>query len=575
MFLPSFQEIDTVIESHLKQIALLEAKISAERAAIARQKQLRNAHFPANRCPPEVLARIFLFCRPSSWVHSTPLLAFLRVTHMCAHWRNSAIGYPALWNLVPCQNVARTDFMLARAKSVNLVYRGFGRASTMEDRRREGRLLQDMSRVQVLELHTIPDYLHAAVKAALEGPAPVLETLDLTHVLGTRWMALTPPFNGQLPRLRSLRVQDSQFPWMTSYLSQLSSLTLVRIENKISAPDMVLNLREMQCLERLDIDKVVECDEGFERTGAGLRIVMPHLSFLRLNDEEPAVYFLLESLEAPVLTDLRITELLRSGYHAEPITQTYLVSSYLKKSIASFTSCHISQNGDSIRLLAGRLRPAQPFSTRAGVEGACFELAYNIRSAWLLGGLWTNEKYDDDWLGPLAAKSMLEVVQEMTNLALLTVCIQLCMKPAVQQIMDAELWPGFLRTLPSSVTALQIVDLAQHFDFAQAFTSTVLCTLGGMHALPEGEALPPTVPRLRRLTLVTVDIDLDAPESQLKGNSNRSLLMAFLEARAAQHTRLETLDLVNCPERQRRQLADLENRGLVGEVVWRQARPRD
>jgi hypothetical protein len=265
MSLPSFEEIDTAIESHLKQIALLETKISVERGAIARQKQLRNAHSPANRCPPEVLTRIFLFCRPSWWMHSTPLLNFLRVTHVCAHWRTSALGYPALWNLVPCQNVARTDFMLARAKSVNLVYRGFGRANTMEDERREARLLQDMSRVQVLELQMVPDYLRAAVKSALEGPASFLETLDLTHVLGTRWPALAPLFNGQLPKLRTLRVQDSQFPWMASYLSQLSSLTLVRIENEISAPDMVLTLKEMQCLERLDVEKVVECGEGFNR----------------------------------------------------------------------------------------------------------------------------------------------------------------------------------------------------------------------------------------------------------------------------------------------------------------------
>jgi hypothetical protein len=139
MSLPSLRDIDVTIEGHLQQIALLEAKITFEREAITLQRQLRNAYSPVNRCPPQVLSRIFLLCRPPSWQEDS-LRPFLRaVTHVCARWRMSALGDPALLNLVPCKHAAGTDWMLARAKSASLIYWGLGHARDVTDEQRESR----------------------------------------------------------------------------------------------------------------------------------------------------------------------------------------------------------------------------------------------------------------------------------------------------------------------------------------------------------------------------------------------------------------------------------------------------
>jgi hypothetical protein len=569
MSLPSLEDIAAIIEGHLeriaahqREIAAIEAKISSEREAIARQKQLWNAHSPANRCPPEVLARIFLLCRPSSWVNN-PLLRFLHVSHVCACWRVSALCHPMLWNLVPCENAAMTDFMLARAKSVNLVYRGFGYADTKENKQSEAKLIQDISRVQVLVLEVVPEYLRAALHAALEKPAPVLETLHLTDDLG--YGSSAPPllFSGQVPKLREIRVRSWQFPWQASYLSQLHSLTLVHITNKISVSAMTVTLCNMKQLSRLDLDKVIEPDAEYDRTTERVYIMMPRLSFLRVDDEEPGVLILLQSLEAPMLRDLQISTLLRDGTFAGQIPASHLVSSYLNASSASFTSCDVVQIGNSLALSAGRTRPMQPFYPYANVEDSGFELSFHIRPAWLSGGRDDEAKADDAWLGAVAATSMLPVVQSMSDLSSLTVRVRSCDDYSVQQVMDQEFWPELLQDLPPSVTDIHIVVLA-HIWHSLAFTSTALRNLASLH-MPSGTSHP-SLPAtgLRYLTLVDANVDTS---DQLHESSNGLSLRAFLEARAAHDLRIERLELVNCKEDG--QLADLEAEGLVAEMVRR------
>jgi hypothetical protein len=593
MSLPSFDDFEATIETHLQHIAarqneielvrskmlseievlrakarseiqLLRTKIKLEEKAVALQKQLRNAHSPVNRFPSEVLARIFLFRRPHSWIDSG-LQDFLRVTQVCAYWRMSALSHPMLWNLVPCQNAATTDWMLTRAKSANLVYRGLGYARHTRNARREAELLQDMSRVQVLELQGVQRYLRAALHSSLERPAPVLETLELTKVFKDKSSTPILLFGGQLPKLRELHIRESQLYWQAPYLSQLSSLTLIEIKNKISAPAMILLLRGMGCLQRLKLDMVMDSNGESCRTDECTHTIMPRLSFLDVNDDERCVCVLLEFLEAPALDDLRICEVLHDGTRASQILVSPLVSSYLDNNAASFTFCDIIQdvvrNVDHLMLSACRSIPsAQPFF-EGEVEGSNLALAFRMVPSWLV-------EDNDNRLGPTVIQSMLALVQILPHLSALTVrCADAFSISAVQQIMNKDLWPGLLRSLPASVTGIRIVDTA---DSELTFASAALCALGSINIL--SDAIQPSLPApgLRRLTLAEFDYILAAPDAQVKGDTSLSLLEMFLEARAGHDLRLERLDLINCKGCEEEQLAELKTRGLVGEVVRRQ-----
>jgi hypothetical protein len=566
MSLPSLEDIDATIEAHLQRISahqdeivLLQAKISSEREAIARQKQLRNAHLSVNRFPPEVLARIFLFNRPPLW-HNHPLRPFLRVTQVCAHWRTSALGHPALWNLVPCRDPATTDWMLARAQSATLVYRGFGHAETKEQGRREAELLQDLSRVRVFDLYRAPEYLLDALKIALESPAPVLENLDFTHIIGHSLAAPDRLFDGQFPELRDVRVHESEFPWQAPYPSQLRSLTLHHITNKISAPDMMLTLRGMNCLERLDLDKAIGSQADSNHTE---RTVMPRLSCISVEDEELGVLALLQCLEAPALRNLRITTPLRDGASAGQFMTSHLVSSYLDTRSASFKSCVIMQQANVLSMSADRSLPALPFYPYAGMKDSGSDFVLHIGSAKLSGG--GIKAKDSVWIGAAVTRSMLAVVKDMSNLSSLTVRVVSRGRPHVQRVLEEELWPALLQTLPAAVTDIHIVDMGQILA-SLAFTPTALRILSGTLAPAGGSPLPLPAPGLRRLTLVDADLEM----SRYLTISNGSLLRACLEARATQDMRIESLELVNCEEDE--ELADLETGGLVAKVVRRRAR---
>jgi hypothetical protein len=578
MSLPSLRDIDVTIEGHLQQIALLEAKITFEREAITLQRQLRNAHSPVNRCPPEVLSRIFLLCRPPSWQEDS-LQFFLRaVTHVCARWRMSALADPSLWNLVPCRHATGTDWMLARAKSASLIYRGLGNAMNVTDQQHEVELLQDISRVRVLALSVHPEYLLSAAQAALAMPAPVLETLELTGIRDDVYPASSLLINGQLPRLRFLRVERLEFQWQAPHLCQLRSLIVSRVKNKISVPAMLLTLRNMARLERLELNKTIQSQAEHHRTNGCLRrVVLPCLSLLYVHDNERGVLSFLDSLETPALRNLRISTTLRDGTSANRILFTHLVSSHLNTSSVSFKSCDILQRGGSLVFLASSsilMDPRRCYS-QVDLEGASFEFRFCTLHANFVADAEGNTEGESAWPGAAVSKSILAVVRNMSRLSSLIVRAEYN-APLVRQIMYEKHWPALLQTLPPSVTAIQVVDAPMsNLHRSSSFTFVALSSLGGIHVQLGSSSASLPASGLRQLTLAGAgaSLGLVVPKDQLEDARNiMKLLRMFLKARAAHEGRLEQLELVNCQEGEDEQLADLEARGLVGEMIRRQGR---
>jgi hypothetical protein len=255
-------------------------------------------------------------------------------------------------------------------------------------------------------------------------PAPILETLGLTGILGDVYSASSLLYDGQLPRLRFLRVERLEFQWQAPYLCQLRSLIVSRVNNKISVPAMLLTLRNMARLERLELNETIELQTDHHRTNeCPQRVVLPYLLRLDVYDGEHGVLSFLESLEAPALRNLRINTSLRDGTSADRILSTHLVSSHLNTSSVSFKSCDILQRGGSLVFLASSsilMDPRQWYS-QVDPEGASFEFQFYSLHANFVGDAEGNTKGESAWPGAAVSKSILAVVRDMYRLSSLIV----------------------------------------------------------------------------------------------------------------------------------------------------------
>ena len=84
-------------------------------------KSRRNALAPISSLPPEILAAIFSFLSPSA-NKGAFRLKWIYFSHVCRHWRETALNYPHLWSHINLSKLAPAAIpkMLARAKMAPL-----------------------------------------------------------------------------------------------------------------------------------------------------------------------------------------------------------------------------------------------------------------------------------------------------------------------------------------------------------------------------------------------------------------------------------------------------------------------
>src|ERR1700733_8430654 len=83
----------------------------------------RNALVPISLLPPEILARVFHLLVHEEWpLAGLRNLGWIKVTHVCRHWRQIALDHSTLWGKIwgtPI-NAKWISEMLARAKNAPL-----------------------------------------------------------------------------------------------------------------------------------------------------------------------------------------------------------------------------------------------------------------------------------------------------------------------------------------------------------------------------------------------------------------------------------------------------------------------
>ncbi|KII95015.1 hypothetical protein PLICRDRAFT_199393 [Plicaturopsis crispa FD-325 SS-3] len=147
------------------------AEVERLEASILSLKSSYNALAPISKLSPEVLCEIF------SWYRCIPEEDFpVKVTHVCRHWRATALAHARLWNCLPAENIDWTRELLVRSKGVPLVVdysADDGYAQTSAEL-----VLSHVSRVANLRVTGSWRYVSALLRG-VSGPAPLLECLHL------------------------------------------------------------------------------------------------------------------------------------------------------------------------------------------------------------------------------------------------------------------------------------------------------------------------------------------------------------------------------------------------------------
>jgi hypothetical protein len=572
MTLRPIEAIDQSLRDHLQELAVLEeSRIARVKEQIDADKRDKNAHAIVNRCPPEILRRIFFFCRPYAW-SELPLEKFMHLTRVCSLWRTLALGYPFLWNLVPCGSA--TDWLLERAgESTPLELRDIGDAVEERDRKQEIDLFSHSARIQALSIYfdggIASEYLQDVVKAFLQSPAPLLETLEFAGQRGTIDL---PPllFAGHTPSLRRLRLQKitSPLPSGATYLRQLRSVHLQWLDKDISLSTLLLSLRDMTSLENLFL-MAVSGSESLDALDENMSpVVLPRLVSLFVRDDPwKFVRQLLLALETPILGCLHI-DLTFEGDESIgqcDVRTVPLVVSYLEAHKASLKSCLIVEKGSG--LLISAFHTAQGASDVAYCSdeqimgSAAFDLNLPITQV-------TSPSYTP---ANAIANSILAIAQTFRNLS--SFFVDMREQTGLQCVPRyTEIWPAFLQTLPASLVEFHII--VPVLGESQ-LTAVSLSVLGGLD-----EALPAQIatysndvplPGLRVLALegfahvVPTSRKLPLP-----------LVSACLRARALCGSILECLELrLSAQELANNQdFESLKQQGLVREVVFQENTPR-
>ncbi|KAA1470629.1 hypothetical protein DENSPDRAFT_923666 [Dentipellis sp. KUC8613] len=262
--------------------------------------------------PVEMLAEIFLYlaATPDSLqCHHSPM-AWLAVTHVCAHWRAVALSLPAMWHTIPCDHPELTKLLLARSKNstspLTLIHPRWARRSTPENM---DTLLLSLPRVHELAVAAPPRRLTPLLTSFVSAHIPALTSLAI-HCSDPDLSPSSSP-STYSPRLT------------TSPLSPLRSLTLSGFLCPIAPAAMDKLLAPLTRLPRLEsltlawthpAHPIVFVPPHLPARDTLVRL--PHLRTLNISGLATACALCLRRVDAPPAAALCVRAVLRDECEA-------------------------------------------------------------------------------------------------------------------------------------------------------------------------------------------------------------------------------------------------------------------
>lgn len=222
----------------------------------------QNASVPVNRLPPEILAHIFSFVQPYSQGPPFPLPTtyneWLKVTHVCQHWRTTALSFPRLWSHIHVRKLLDRKIAVKNikrsAQSPLNVYCTILAPPLADEVNILSLVAEQMHRLQELHIHwTIAHETSLWDLIVPPSPAPNLEVLSLIGSWDERVSNLTlPPFFQNItPRLKKLTFTRIS-SWPHNDFSGLTHLSLFdQRDGRVSLPKFLEILKSSPGLEEL------------------------------------------------------------------------------------------------------------------------------------------------------------------------------------------------------------------------------------------------------------------------------------------------------------------------------------
>ena len=253
------------VNSREYQRQAIDAEIKSLEESIRTLRHRRNAIAPISSLPTEVIALILSISRHlfRGFAHGKPNhLAWLRVTHVCHHWREIALNNSLFWSHIDFTNItsASTAEMLVRAKKAPLHLTAWFLGYPGDHARFiafKKELQSRITNICHLDIRADAVFLRRPLKR-LSSPAPTLESLSLSTEDITTLSRTTIPdtlFGGIAPRLFSLKLCHCNISWKSPLLKGLRSLKIYAPSRhaRPSLADWLDALDQMPQLKNLDL----------------------------------------------------------------------------------------------------------------------------------------------------------------------------------------------------------------------------------------------------------------------------------------------------------------------------------
>jgi hypothetical protein len=301
----------------------IDTEIESLQGSIRVLKYRRNELAPISSLPTEVIEAIFsLLPVPDTWPPSTlggkpDRLAWLRIAHVCRHWREIALNQPLLWSHVDFTSVSSAGAVeiLARAKTVPLHLEAkvpFGRWDDSRFRIFRKELRAHASHIRHLDLSFEPTQLSKTLNRLIL-PAPTLEYLFIScqanqnGIMDSQARVSIPDtlFDGFAPRLSSLELRNCGIKWTSPLLRGLEHLHIHIPYQKPSLSVWLDALDEMPQLKTLTLDSAspvspsASLPSNIERT-----VTLPSLTLFRIDSDVSECGLALAHLILPALITL-------------------------------------------------------------------------------------------------------------------------------------------------------------------------------------------------------------------------------------------------------------------------------
>ncbi|KAF8481675.1 hypothetical protein DFH94DRAFT_404322 [Russula ochroleuca] len=291
----------------------------------------RNTLVPISRLPPETLTAIFSFLSPSAWNKEAGQMS---VAQVCRRWRETALNYSRLWTQINFAKLtpAGAAEMLARGRMAPL------HLEAVSMKMNETQLVAFEAHLEAHISHTRHLSINGRLRTALNrlvSPAPILEFLSLSHISRQfKLVQVVIPvnlFNGSVPSLRSLELENCDISWKSPLLKRLRTLKIRRpyTKSRPKLEDWLDALNEMPQLETLFLQYATPLATG--RIRASRAITLPSLTRFHISASAEDCALALAHLVLPALIWLHVNA------ESHEVEEVHLVIPYVARNVLQGT----------------------------------------------------------------------------------------------------------------------------------------------------------------------------------------------------------------------------------------------